>query len=244
MNQPKITIITVCLNSVTTIEKTIESVLNQSYPLIEYIIIDGGSKDGTVDIIKKYADKIAFWISEPDNGIYDAMNKGLKIATGDIIGIINSDDWYATEIFQYIILIYKKYGNSYVYHGDIIKQNGSNFRLQKPINDIKKFYQGTILFHPTLFVPHEIYNKIGFFDSTYKIAADYDFMLRCVINNINFFYCNKVIAYMKIGGASSVNIISGFKEVVKSALKHKLNPIKVYYFYLKKIVYHILIKHR
>lgn len=133
MQRPKITVVTVCYNAVDTIENTILSVLNQTYDNIEYIIIDGSSTDGTVDIIKKYADKIAYWVSEPDNGIYDAMNKGIDIATGDYINFMNAGDgFYDNEALSNLMPFIKN--NVSVIFGKSIKTNGSgDEKLEIPI---------------------------------------------------------------------------------------------------------------
>lgn len=232
----KISIITVSFNSEKTIERTIQSVLNQQYPNLEYIIIDGGSTDNTINIIKKYNDKISFWNSEPDKGIYDAMNKGLSHAHGDIIGILNSDDWYEPNILWEISNQYSKY-ESCIFHGNIrfCYING-NERIARPCLKLEKLYKGTLLFHPTIFVPKSIYEKYGNFNIKYRIAADYDFILRCYINHVNFIYIDQVITNMSMEGESNKNIIKGFKEVMHIALKSPLPKIKIYYYFIRNSI--------
>lgn len=233
----KFSIITVSYNSEQTIERTIQSVLNQQYPNLEYIIIDGGSNDNTINIIKKYEDKISYWISEPDKGIYDAMNKGLSKAHGDLIGILNSDDWYSPNILWEIATQYIKYGDDNIFHGNIrfCYKNGSN-KIAKPCLKLNKLYKGTLLFHPTIFVPKNIYIKYGKFDTKYKIAADYDFILRCYINHLNFVHINQVITNMSMEGESNKNIIKGFKEVMHIALESPLPKMKIYYYFIRNSI--------
>mgnify|MGYP000302656355 FL=1 len=139
---PLISVVTVSYNAIATIEQTILSVINQKYSAIEYIIIDGGSTDGTVDIIKKYEDKISYWVSERDNGIYDAMNKGIRHATGKIVGIINSDDWYEMDAFATVADLYLKKGDLYLYHGDIRYCLGKQeTRVDSPNLNLSDFYK-------------------------------------------------------------------------------------------------------
>jgi glycosyltransferase involved in cell wall biosynthesis len=222
--QPLISIITVVYNGEKYLENTILSVINQTYNNIEYIIIDGGSTDHTIDIIKKYENDIHFWISEKDDGIYDAMNKGLKLCTGEIIGIINSDDYYSDEsIFSRLIeTMIEKPGD--IYYGDMIIINQQNHEvIEKRYTNLKKLYFGMYLNHPSTFVKRSIYNKLGLFDSkNFKIAADYDFMFRNFINKSKFVYINQFMVYMRDGGESIKNF-SLTKLETKLVRKKNLN---------------------
>jgi glycosyltransferase involved in cell wall biosynthesis len=197
---PLISIITVVFNTVKTIEQTISSVLNQPYENLEYIIIDGGSTDGTLDIIKKYDDRIDFWISEADKGIYDAMNKGISYAKGELIGIINSDDWYEPDIISYIAEIYKKSDQNTVIHGMLRNYKDDKFYSIKG-NSIRVLKYDMIQ-HPTCFVSKSIYQQFGMYDLKYKYSADYDLVLRYVNSGIQFKFIEQVIANFRIGGIS------------------------------------------
>ena len=213
-NCPKISIITVSYNSAKTIEQTILSVINQSYKNIEYIIIDGGSTDGTVDIIKKYADKIAYWVSEPDEGIYNAMNKGVDIASGEYIYFLGSDDWlYEQGIIKNISL---KLVNS-----DIAILSCNVLSVDEQIK-IEKLYKNTVsgniikdlntgysIPHQGLFVKSTIFanNK---FDESYVLAGDYDFTLK-IIRQYKITTCDEIIAFYSTGGASS-SLLKAYKE--------------------------------
>ncbi|MDY6934532.1 MAG: glycosyltransferase family 2 protein [Spirochaetota bacterium] len=208
----KVTIITVVYNGQDTIQDTIESVLTQTYENIEYIIIDGNSNDGTVEIIKSYGKKISKFISEPDNGIYDAMNKGIGFATGDLIGFLNSDDLYldASVIEKVVNTIESNKSNSC--YGDLIyfdKNDNDkiirNWHSDNYYNGI--FKRGWHPPHPTFFVRKNIYEKFGNFNLEFKIAADYELMLRFLEKcNVSTCYIPETLVKMRIGGTSNRNI--------------------------------------
>jgi len=229
-NYPLISVITVVFNSKNTIESAIKSVLNQSYENIEYIIIDGGSTDGTVDIIKKYKDKIAYWISEADNGIYDAMNKGIKSATGDIVGFLNSDDVYADgEVIEKVAkTIWEKEVDSC--YGDLvyIDKNGKIVRLWKSKDfSLEKFKRGWMPPHPTFFVKKEIYEKYGGFNLNFPIAADYELMLRFLYKfKISTTYIPEILVKMRIGGKSNKSLNNIIKANIECYKAWKINGLK------------------
>ena len=170
-DKPLISIITVVFNGEKYLEETIQSVINQTYSNVEYIIIDGGSTDGTLDIIKKYEDKIDYWVSEKDEGISDGFNKGIKLSKGKILGIINSDDEYIKNIFETISDIFKEKDIDYLY-GDMILEDeeGNIIKEIKPDLKSKSIYGGMPFGHPTLFIKRKLYDKYGYFNNNYKIA--------------------------------------------------------------------------
>lgn len=233
-----ISLITVTYNSGKTLRDTIQSVLAQSYSNLEYIIIDGVSQDSTVSIIKKYEPKFngrLKWISEKDHGIYDAMNKGIQMATGDIIGILNSDDLLmdddvlkdiASEFDDQTDAIY---GNLY-----FVKQSDVNHivRIWKG-SPYKSFTTGWHPAHPTFYVRREIYKKYGTFDLAFDVSADFELMLRLIEKyHIRSKYIDRYMVKMRIGGESTgsiINVIRGNKNVVKAFRK---NGISVSPFYL------------
>ncbi len=221
----KISIITVVYNNKSTIDYAIKSILNQSYPSIEHIVIDGSSTDGTIEEIKKYGGKIAKFISEPDKGIYDAMNKGLKLATGDLIGILNSDDFYANDnIISEIVDEFKKKQVDIVF-GDIVFVKPENLdkvtRYYSSANfHPKKFAWGWMPAHPSCFLKREVYEKYGNFKTDYKIAADYEILTRFMAKyGISYSYIPKVFVKMRTGGVSSANLKSNWilnQEIVRA----------------------------
>lgn len=203
----KISIITVCYNSAGTIEDTIKSIISQNHADLEYIIIDGGSTDNTLEIINKYKDKIAKIISEPDKGIYDAMNKGIGLTTGEVVGIINSDDFYEHyTVLDEVVNCFENskidacYGNiKYVDRLNIDKQ----VRFWKAGHyEKKKLNSGWIMPHPAFFIRKEVYNRLGLFNLDFRIAADYELMLRFLKNNIEVQYLDVTLVCMREGGFS------------------------------------------
>ena len=198
---PFISIITVSYNSVNTIEQTILSVINQNFKDYEYIIIDGGSTDGTVDIIKKYQNQISLWISEPDGGIYDAMNKGLKLAKGKFISLLNSDDWFEQNCLIYVANCYELNPNIDLFHG-LLRFIDINDEPDSIIGHYNSYLNTGMIEHPTCFVKKELYDRVGLFDLNYKSASDYDWMLRAKIADANFLLIPKILTNFRRGGMS------------------------------------------
>lgn len=220
----KVSIITVCLNSVDTIEETILSVKQQDYDAIEHIIIDGGSTDGTVKTLNRYRDCIFKIISESDKGIYDAMNKGLDTCSGEVVAFLNADDFYADSgIISQIINRFHSSKSDAVY-GDLVyidrSDSSRKVRYWKP-GPYKKsaFYRGWVMPHPTFFCRKEIYRKYGGFNNTFKIAADFELMLRFVEKHqINVGYLPEVIVKMRTGGRANIlnGVVRGNMEIIRA----------------------------
>ena len=203
----KISIITVCYNSANTIEKTILSVASQTYKNIEYIIIDGNSNDNTLAVINNNQDKITNWISEPDKGLYDAMNKGIELATGDIIGILNSDDTFNSNTVIEEIANFHSQNKIEASIGNIIqhKENGKIVRLYSSKNwNPEKLKIGFMPPHPSIFFKKELFNKFGKYDLGFKIGADYELITRFFLKkNIAWKYSGITTTAMLVGGLSS-----------------------------------------
>ena len=238
-SQPKVSIITVVYNGIAHLEQTIESVLGQSYENIEYIIIDGGSTDGTVELIQKYDDYIAYWVSEPDAGIYNAMNKGIAKATGEIVGLINADDWYAKDAVAKVVDIFNS-SNADVVHGamEIVSENGSCFVKDVEPN-LDRLSKGMLINHPTLFAKRELYQKYGGFDITYKIVADWELMVRWWKNEVKFVATEHCLSHFRMGGVSSEYLKRSFREkhcVRKSAGLYKKWDTYYMYDHLKSVL--------
>ena len=209
MDRVRVSIITVVFNNSSTIKNAIDSVLEQTYKNIEYIVIDGGSTDGTVDIVKEYQDKISMFISEPDEGIYDAMNKGIALATGNVIGILNSDDFYINELtIGKIVKEFKEKKVDSVY-ADLAYVEPKNLNKTVRYYDSgnfnpSKFSCGWMPAHPTFFVKRKAYEKYGVFRTDLKIAADFDILVRFLyIHKISYSYIKEVLVKMRTGGAST-----------------------------------------
>lgn len=228
----KISVITVVYNNVRTIRTAIESVLSQTYSNIEYIIVDGGSNDGTVEIINEYYDKISLFISEKDDGIYDAMNKGVSKATGDIIGILNSDDLYENnKILELIATQFIIFNDLDILYGDLVYV--SNDDISKVVRSWKScnyddtfFERGEVPPHPTLYIKKNVYEIAGLFNLEYKLASDYEFMIR-VFKKYTFKskYISQVFVKMRLGGVTNKNfknIYLGNLEILKAWKKNGL----------------------
>lgn len=198
-----VSIITPCLNSKKTIRKTIESVINQTYKNIEYIIVDGESTDGTIEIIneyrEKYKDRIKF-ISEKDHGIYDAMNKGIKLCSGSLIGIINSDDYYETNAVEIMVESMNESTYQILYGIVRVLKNETEYALSMNNHN---FLNELMIPHPTCFITKKIYEDFGAYNLKYKLASDYDLMLRSFRNKkISFISVGDIISNYSLGGAS------------------------------------------
>lgn len=217
-----VSIITVTYNAALFIEETIKSVLSQTYTNIEYIIIDGGSMDGTVEIIRQYNGKIAKWVSEPDKGLYDAMNKGISMATGGLIGIVNASDYLAPNAVKLMAEAANVYPEAGVFHGDInmLNEDGTFFKRKRPNPDLSQHYKGMQIHHPTVFVRKQVYDEVGTFDLQFKISADFDLILRCVNAGVKFHYIPEVISNFRLGGVSTQRQKLAHEDCANSLLKN------------------------
>lgn len=230
----KLSIITVVFNNKETIEDAINSVINQTYNDIEYIIIDGKSTDGTKLIIDKYSNQISKIVSERDNGIYDAMNKGLNLATGDVIGILNSDDLYQdSNVLSDVMRYFNEDFSLDAVYGDLdyVKRDNVDLvvRKWKSLAYYGNFFEnGNVPPHTSLFIKRDVYKKAGNFNLTLKLAADYEFMLRIFKKHtITSRYISRKIVRMRLGGSTNKsvkNIIQGNREILQS---WKINNLKV-----------------
>jgi glycosyltransferase involved in cell wall biosynthesis len=220
---PLVSVITITYNSAKYLDETIRSVVGQDYPRVEYIIVDGGSTDGTLDIVRKYTGKIAKWISEPDRGISDAMNKGIGMSSGDIVGIIHSDDFYAdSTVLSRVADVFIRHPEVEALYGiqDYIDPDTGEILLTwgrdaDPSEIKKRMY----IPHPTLFVRREVYDAIGLFKLDYRVAMDYEFALR-LTKHTRPRFLNYKIACMRDMGASGKQFMRVFREVARALTTH------------------------
>ena len=238
MLPPGISVITVSYNSYKTIPDTINSVVSQTYPNIEYIIIDGGSTDGTIELIESYGKKVTKFISEPDKGIYDAINKGIRLATGDILGILNSDDFfYNNTVIERVVESFKK-GNIDSVFGDV--QFVDPVKTSKVVRyyssknfKISKFRFGFMPAHPSFYAKRDLFEKLGYYKTDYKIAADFELMIRFLkINRVRYKYLEMPFVSMRRGGVSNKSIRSNYILNSEIARACKENGIKTNYFFI------------
>lgn len=206
---PKISIVTVVFNSQDYLTATIESVINQTYENYEYIIIDGGSTDKTIEIIQQYERHIDHWLSESDRGIYDAMNKGIKLAKGDIIGILNSGDLYSFNALTEVARLYnRQVDRDYLVITGAMnrfdEQSGVNFTQVRSESDLHRDINlGMPINHPATFITKKLYERVGYFNSEFKICGDHDLIFRIYHERLaKFIFTEQVLASMSMGGAS------------------------------------------
>jgi glycosyltransferase involved in cell wall biosynthesis len=247
----KISIITVTYNSANTLRDTLHCIQNQDYPDIEHIIIDGKSQDNTLEIVKEFP-HVSTVISEKDKGLYDAMNKGLGIASGEIIGILNSDDLYVDDnVISRVMSEFRDHSAEAVYADlQYVKPDNINkiVRTWKAgLFDKKRFYYGWMPPHPTFFLRKHVYEKVGLFNTTLRSAADYELMLRVLVKNgIQARYIPKVLVKMRSGGASNGTIERRLRANKEDRIAWKLNGLRPYFFtlYLKPLrkVFQFIIK--
>jgi glycosyltransferase involved in cell wall biosynthesis len=231
-------IITPTLNSREFLEETLQSVLSQERADIEYIIVDGGSTDGTVDVIKSHAasDNRIRWHSEPDEGIADAFNKGIALARGEIIGIINSDDSYIPGALAAVAEAYRSHPECDVFHGDMLRLQGDRVLFMlKPSDVQRQIWHEMPLNHPATFVTARAYSKVGGFDAKVRIAMDYDLMLRLYMSGCRFHYIGQPLAAMRYGGASDAKRLDGLREVREISIREGYPAAKAWFWFVYKV---------
>lgn len=225
----KISIITVCYNSAKTIKDTLISVTNQLHEDIEHVLVDGGSNDGTIDLLKKHGERVSKFVSSPDCGIYDAMNKGLGLATGDYVAYLNSDDFYTNEqvIQQVAEAIHET--NADAIYGDLsyVKRNDPKIRVRywkSQMFQPGSFVRGFAPPHPTFFMKRKLLNDLGGFDLSYSLASDFDLMFRALeIKKYTSTYMPLELTRMRTGGATNIslkNIVRQNQEILRSLRSH------------------------
>ncbi len=235
MTIPLVSIITPTLNCGRYLEDAIKSVLAQDYPAIEYIIVDGGSSDKTIEIIKKFGDRISKWISEPDKGTSDAVNKGIKMCSGEIIGFLMADDYYEPGIVTEVVAAFDKHKDADVIYGDLRylnpEKNETNLIKQspnpKPVTPARMLFRGMPITLTAALFRKQIFNRYGLFDLSFKIANDADLYLRFLKNGVHFIYMEKLIVNMRAGGMSDALTKKTLQEVRKILLKSGFNRLVV-----------------
>ncbi len=241
----KVSIITVTKNSVLTLEDTLLSVLRQDYPDIEHIIVDGASEDGTMNLVEKYHNNLAAVISEPDMGIYDAMNKGIRKATGDVIGILNSDDVYTGKASVSIMASALESSGSDVVFADLVY-----VKPQQTDKIVRRFSSGGFRpdllpygmapAHPTLFLRREVFDRYGYYKTNYAISADFEFMVRLFHQtDLKYTYVPETIIKMRLGGVSTrgfSSLLQSNSEMMRACLENGIdtNIFKILMKYPKK----------
>jgi glycosyltransferase involved in cell wall biosynthesis len=245
----KISVVTAVYNRCETVSQSLDSIFSQTYPFVESVVIDGGSVDGTLELIKNYRSKIGFFVSEKDSGIYEALNKGIKNSTGDVVGFLHSDDVFENDkVLEKIAAIFQNPDIVAVY-GDVVHVKYDNLdqitRYWKAgFYDDASFALGWMPPHPTLYVRRSLYQQFGGFNTSYRISADYDCILRFfTVGKINAFYIPEVLVRMRVGGISNRSIkmliLKSFEDLkvvrknnvggIKTILSKNLNKISQFW---------------
>lgn len=232
----KVSIITVVYNGAEFIRDCIESVLNQTYPDVEYIVVDGKSTDGTVELVQQYGNRLHQFISEPDKGIYDAMNKGLRLATGEVVGLLNADDFYRhNRVIENMVATLVRTGSDAVY-GDIVYVDRANSERVKRYWHSGEYVKNSFLWgwmpgHPAFFAKRTLYAQYGVFRTDMKSAADYELMLRFIHKHqIKLAYMKEVTIVMRMGGISNSSVKNRLRANREDRLAWQNNGLKPYFF--------------
>ena len=232
----KISVVTVVRNDRAHIEETMKSVLEQNCDgfELEYVVIDGASDDGTAEMIRKYAPELGYWVSEKDNGIYHAMNKGIARCTGDVIGMINSGDRYLPGALKCVADAFGRYGKlDRIFWGDVISQHQGLVKGFRKEN-VKR---GAFAPHPSMFVPRCIYERIGSYDENFRLLGDYDFMYRAVnVEKIEPLYVPRPVAFYLEDGLSDRFVLQCLKDELKVKLRYGQNPVAARVIFLLKVI--------
>jgi GT2 family glycosyltransferase len=211
---PLVSVVTIVFNGERYIERAILSVLSQSYDNIEYVVVDGGSSDATLDILRKYDNELNYWCSAKDKGISDAFNRGVSLCNGEFVGILNADDWYDSDTVSNAVAAFKTNPAIGVVHGDLRMYKNDKFLFAiKPHINPERIRREMIYNHPACFVKRDVYLKLGGFNEKLKIAMDYEFLLRAYLSGIFFSYSSGIIANMQLGGQSDSKAVLGFYEM-------------------------------
>ncbi|GGF31778.1 glycosyltransferase family 2 protein [Echinicola rosea] len=242
----KVSLVTACYNSADTLQDTIDSICRQLYDDIEYIVVDGGSTDGTLEIIQRNANCIDYWISEPDNGLYDAMNKGIRAATGDVVGIINSDDFYhRDDAISRVVDCFERTGKDCVY-ADVRFVSPENLEKTVRYYSSKRFHhglfkKGLMPAHPTFFTYKKYFDELGYYRTDYRIAADFELLLRYLYKyGLTYAYMPVDLIKMRTGGVSTQYLKNNWtinRENLKACRDHGLytNYFHLYSRYFNKV---------
>jgi glycosyltransferase involved in cell wall biosynthesis len=228
---PVVSVVTVCFNAARHLEGAITSVLAQTYPAIEHIVVDGGSTDGTLEIIRSLEPRFAGrlrWVSEPDAGIYDAMNKGIAMAKGELVGLLNADDEYVPDAVERIVAAWRADPSAGAIYGDVevIGETGETLRLEMAGAVAPGTRPERLPFcHQSLFVARRVYSEIGSFDNGYRILADYEWLLRAIDRGVRFAHLPGVVARFRVGGVCSGDMGRSNAERERIRVAYGANPL-------------------
>ncbi len=239
---PLVSIVTVCFNAEKHLREAMECVLAQTYENIEYVVIDGGSTDSTLAILREFEPRFAGrmrWTSEPDKGLYDAMNKGVAASTGDLVGLLNADDLYPDDAVERAVATWQAHPSAGVIYGDTCNIDEQGTRtLERPAPreiTLEVMMEGMIVCHQSMFVTAETYRVIGPYDTRYRILADYDFLMRCLQAGVEFANAGVNLSFFRIGGTSGQFIRALDRELTQIRIANGANPLSQWALYYKHV---------
>ncbi|MBI5231277.1 MAG: glycosyltransferase [Coriobacteriales bacterium] len=241
-SQPLVSVVTVCLNAEAHIGRAMRSVLDQTYSRIEYVVVDGQSTDGTLGVVEEFAGRFGArlkWISEPDKGLYDAMNKGVAMATGELVGILNADDYYEPDAVERAVATWRANPSAGVVYGDdrtFAADGTTKLRPTRAEITLADMRRDHIVHHHASFVTRGTYDRVGAYDISHPIAADYDFFLRCLEAGVEFARVDGVITNFSLEGVSHHNIRRTDYDATTVRIAHGASPIAAWARYHKRRV--------
>jgi len=232
---PLVSVVTIVFNGEKYLERAMESLFSQTYGNIEYVVVDGGSSDSTVAILRKRQADIDYWCSAKDNGISDAFNRGISLSTGTYVGILNADDWYDRDTVANAVKAFAESPEAGVVHGDMRQYKGGKhiFTIKPDLGAGKIRYEMPYN-HPTCFVKREVYLRHGGFSQRLRIAMDYELLLRYSLLGINFSYVPGIVSNMPLGGQSDEKALFGLKEMLRVSVEYGYPKLPAYFWFLNK----------
>lgn len=241
-DMPLYSLITIVRNAAGTLARTLESVARQTYPAIEYIVVDAASTDGTVDILRQHEHLISHWCSEPDGGHADGANKGVRQATGRYIGFVYADDWLPDDFVEKTVAAFQRTGADFVFGDMNFHKDGELlFKLPgDPDYRRKMAYRGPVMNYPSLSAGAHVYAKVGLFDPSYKVSPDYEWLFRVHRSGCNGVHDPSIEYNFQIGGHSTKNNANGYLENARANISHGGNPLPIWAFAIVKIAFHTL----
>ena len=241
---PLVSVVTVVLNSRSLLEQTIRSVLAQTHDNIEYVVIDGGSSDGTVDIIREHDHAIDYWVSEPDQGISEAFNKGIGTATGEMVGILNAGDWYTPSAVSQALKVRDRTDRFAIYHGCVAYCHEDGTFAFQASPDLMRIWRYMSVFHPTMLVEREVYQRVGLYSSAFRYAMDCELVHRALRAGVRFVLVPEVQTHMRLGGRSHRHFQRAFAEFRDSVILHGGARLPAYWRYATSTLKRAALRYR
>jgi glycosyltransferase involved in cell wall biosynthesis len=241
---PLVSVITVVRNAAAVLEQTIRSVLEQTYHNVEYLVIDGASGDGTLDVLQHYDRAIDYWVSEPDSGISEAFNKGIELSTGELIGLLNAGDRYEPQAIAAVVAARDARQRFAIYHGDLVYCREDGTAMYRTHPDLSKIWRYMSVFHPTMLVEREVYRRIGLYSPQFRYAMDSELVHRAVRAGVRFVYVPRTIAAMRLGGRSHREYRRAFAEFRDSVILHGGPRLPAYWRYGAAVLKRSLLRYR